>query len=213
MPKTHNVRQGDCISTIAYASGFFWETIWNHPENAQVKERRQNPNVLQQGDQVFIPDKRRKEEPCQTTRRHTFRIKGVPVKFNVRLLDSSGQPRSGLRYTLEIDGRSTTGLVPEDGLISKVIEPTAKVAKLKVQDPEEGEEVYEFRLGHLNPGADVAGLQARLKNLGLYDGDPNGTMDEATQEALSKYQERASLPVTGQTDEATQSALVEEHGS
>ncbi|MGC9973362.1 MAG: LysM domain-containing protein [Bryobacteraceae bacterium] len=50
----HVVKQGDCMSSIADQYGFFWETLWNHERNAQLKERRKNPNVLMAGDPAVL---------------------------------------------------------------------------------------------------------------------------------------------------------------
>jgi LysM domain len=58
MPSNYKVRQGDHLSDIATALGFSsYETIWNHPKNAKLKQKRVNPNVLFPGDTLFIPDK------------------------------------------------------------------------------------------------------------------------------------------------------------
>jgi hypothetical protein len=35
MPK-HTVAEGECLSSIAHRYGFFWKTLWDHPENARV---------------------------------------------------------------------------------------------------------------------------------------------------------------------------------
>jgi N-acetylmuramoyl-L-alanine amidase len=208
----HNVTQGECISSIADQAGFFWETLWNHPNNARLKQLRKNPNALLPGDSVFIPDKRKKEESCGPTRRHTFRLKGVPVRFNVRLLDSQGNPRAGIPFSLVIDGKTTEGTVPDDGNLSEIIKPNAKKAKLTLSPPNMGPEEYEFQLGHMNPVDDAAGTQGRLKNLGYYNGAIDGSADEATVEAIRRFQEDAGLAVTGQADAATQAALTARHG-
>jgi N-acetylmuramoyl-L-alanine amidase len=206
------VSQGDCISSIADQTGFFWQTIWNHANNAQLKQLRQNPNALLPGDRVFIPDKRMKEESCSTTRCHTFRLLGVPVRFNLRLLDEQGNPRAGVPYTLVIDGKTTRGTVPGDGNLSEIIKPNAQKAKLTLSVPDWGPEEYEFQLGYMNPASDNAGAQGRLKNLGYYAGPINGSVDDDTTDAIQRFQQDAGLPVTGQLDAATQSALAQRHG-
>ena len=103
MPE-YTVRQGDSIASIAYQHGFHWETIWNHPNNAELKQRRKDPNILHPGDVVFIPEKAEKQESASTGQRHRFRVKGAPQSLRMRLLDNDDEPRSGVSYILEIDG-------------------------------------------------------------------------------------------------------------
>ncbi len=209
----YTVKQGDCISSIANQSGFFWETLWSDPNNANLKNRRKNnPNALQPGDTVFIPAKRRKEESCSPTMRHTFRILGVPVRFNVKLLDQYGQPRVGIPYTLQIDSKKTQGNTPADGAISEIIAPNAKKATLTLTPREMPEEVYNFNLGYMNPTDDAGGAQGRLKNLGYYKGTINSNLDDNTVAAIKQFQEDAGLPQSGEVDAATKSALEARHG-
>jgi hypothetical protein len=80
------VKQGDSIASIAYNRDLFWETIWEHPKNAKLKEQRGNPNILKPGDRVFVPEKEAKPESCTTDQRHRFRRKGVPEKLKIRIL-------------------------------------------------------------------------------------------------------------------------------
>ena len=209
---TYTVKPGDCISSIADQSGFFWETLWNHPGNAALKKQRQNANALQPDDVVFIPDKRRKEESCDHTKRHVFRLLGVPVTLNLRLLDHDGNARAGVPYSLDVDGKKTQGNVPADGRISQVISPKAKKAMLTLRPPGAPQEDYTFQLGYMNPVDDSKGIQGRLRNLGYYKGDITGDVDQATTDAIKDFQHDSGLEVTGEADEATKSALAQRHG-
>ena len=58
----YEVKQGDCVSSIAGKYGMFWETIWNYSQNSELKNRRSDPNVLHPGDSIFIPEQELKEE-------------------------------------------------------------------------------------------------------------------------------------------------------
>ncbi|MHC4416894.1 MAG: peptidoglycan-binding domain-containing protein [Planctomycetota bacterium] len=87
MPTNHRVRAGECITSIAQRSGFFWETVWDHSENAELKRARQDPNVLLPGDVVHVPDIEVKEEDGNTEARHRFRLKGVPAKLRLRIVE------------------------------------------------------------------------------------------------------------------------------
>jgi hypothetical protein len=61
MSTNHVIEQGEHLSHLAAQYGFRdYLTIWDHPNNAALKDKRQNPNVLFPGDSVFIPDKEKK---------------------------------------------------------------------------------------------------------------------------------------------------------
>ena len=104
MPKLHVAKVNDCISSIALEHGFFPDTIWNDPDNADLRRVRRDPNVLRTGDLVVIPDKRRKEEDKSTDRRHQFKRKGFPTTIHIRLLKND-EPRANEPYQLVVDGR------------------------------------------------------------------------------------------------------------
>ncbi len=84
--KIYKVKQGDCISSIAFKHGFFENTLWDHQDNAELKQTRKNMNHLEPGDIVNIPEIEIKEESAATEQTHQFRKKGVPAKLKIKIL-------------------------------------------------------------------------------------------------------------------------------
>lgn len=209
--REHVVRQGDSTASIAYRYGFFWETIWNHSNNAELRERRDNPNILCPEDVVFVPDKEQREVSAETEQRHRFRRRGVPEKLRIRLLNEDCEPRCDVPYTLEIDGNLFSGTTDSEGLIEYPILPDAGRGRLIVGESEEEE--YNLRIGYLDPMDEVTGLQVRLKNLGIYTGEINGQIDADTIQAIREFQRQKGLEETGESDEATRTQLEDLHGS
>jgi hypothetical protein len=220
----YTVQQGDCMSSIAYENGFFWKTLWNLPQNAALKAKRKNPNVLLAGDIVYIPDLRVKQEPRPTDARHQFVKLGVPEKLNIKLLDYNHKPRPNVDYILVVDGVLRKGTTDGGGLITEPIPPNAKKGKLTFAAPPDVDgtgkpistkpkkQVMTLQLGHLNPISEVSGLKARLSNLGLYKGPIDETLDNNARQAISAFQARQRIPVTGAADAATQQAVQALHG-
>jgi hypothetical protein len=87
MPIDYIVETGDCISSIAFDHGFFWETIWNHPKNAELKTKRKDPNILQEDDIVYTPDLTLKRVSRPTNQKHKFVRKGAPAKLRFRIME------------------------------------------------------------------------------------------------------------------------------
>jgi hypothetical protein len=198
------------MASIADNYGFFWQTLWNLPENADLKQKRKNPNILLAGDIVAIPDKRFKEEVRATDKTYRFQRKGIPSRFRMRLLDG-GKPRSGLSYSCEIDGRSTEGKTDEEGEVSFAVAPGAKAGILRVVDGDNTEE-YALTFGELDPIDEVTGIQQRLSNLG-YDCETTGELDEQTLDALSEFRADGDLAESDSIDGELRSALASAHGS
>jgi N-acetylmuramoyl-L-alanine amidase len=117
----HIVQQGECVSSIAEDYGFFWQTIWNHPENSALKQARGEPNVLEPGDEVVIPDKTLKEQNCPSDQRHSFRRKGTPAKLRLRLLTPAPPPgpaqptdaAAGSRDAMQVTGEDPEESQPQ----------------------------------------------------------------------------------------------------
>jgi len=209
MPIRHTVSSGDCISSIAFARGFFPDTVWNHADNADLKSEREDPNVLRPGDVVVIPDKTKKQVDKADKAKHRFKRKGVPDKLRLQILTENGDPVANRPYVLDLDGALFNGSTDGDGVIERAVPPDAKRAKLTLENwPLE----YNLNLGHLAPADTLEGAQMRLNNLGYDCESTGGRLDEPTAKALRRFQGEKELDVTGELDQATIDKLKEVHG-
>lgn len=199
------VGRGECIESLAHSAGHHWRYLWDHPENAELKALRKDPNVLKPGDKVFVPEHRIRTEKLATTKVHRFRRKGIPSKLSLRFLDE-GEPRANQVFTLDVDGVKTTGKTDGDGRIEQPISPSARRATVYFED-----EIFTFALGGVDPADTPEGAAHRLRNLGFKcpSEDPE---DDAFQDALRAFQHSANLPRTGELNEATSRALRDQHG-
>ncbi len=211
----HKVQFGDCMSSIAEQYGFFWQTLWNLPQNAELKAKRGNPNVLMPNeDSVFVPEKELKTESRSTGQMHKFRVKNVPAKLRIQFMDE-GKPRANVPYTLTIDGKVVSNpgdKTTSNGMVACSISPLAKQGTLVLGSGEDAEE-YNLNLGHLNPAKDLSGIKQRLRNLGFYNGSINMELDDDTKNAIAAFQAVSGLNPTGELDKATESKLEQVHDS
>src|SRR6266513_1126451 len=203
------VKQGDCMTSIAFEYGFLETTIWNHPQNSELKRKRKDRNILYPEDVVYIPDKQEKQESRVTEKRHRFRRKGLPAKLKIRLLRNE-KPRANEKYLLEIDGKVFSGQTDAKGWIKQPIPPNATGGKLILNN---GDEEYPLALGSIDPIDEITGVQGRLQNLGFYSGEVDGEMDPDTEAAIKNFQAAKGLPATGEPDQQTKDALKNDYGS
>ncbi len=81
MPTNHTVKEGESLITIAKQYGFLnWRTIYDAPENAELRRTRGRPNAILPGDVVSVPDKKPKKVSIATTKEHVIKLaapKGV----------------------------------------------------------------------------------------------------------------------------------------
>jgi len=237
----HVVRSGECISKIAKDTGHFWETIWNDPANAELKEVRKDPNVLMVDDRVTIAELRERSEDCATEQLHRFRRLGEPAKLKMRLMrepeppaeeqeddddtqdaDSpqaeqaeqmEDEPRANVPYNLEIDGETTSGQTDDDGYLEHKMPGNAKRGKLTIEPGTPEETVIPLQLGKLDPITEIPGVKQRLYNLGFDCGDQSEEMTPEFETALKLFQEKHGLEQTGKPDQQTRDKLKEVHGS
>ncbi len=204
MPK-QRVGRGETAISLAKKNGFFWQTVWNHGENAALKSKRKDPTLLHEDDEIFIPEKVQKEVSKGTEAEHSFKLKGDPCKLKLQLL-KLGEPRSDEKYVLEIEGNIIEGTTDGDGQIEHYIPNAARQGKLILRD---GKESYPIKVGALDPIDSVSGQKQRLNNLGFNCGSENDKVDEKFSEAVKKFQAEHKLDDSGEMNGTTKAKLQE----
>lgn len=211
MPIKHRVRRGECLASIAHHYGHFPDTLWDAAENQALRERRSHPGVLETGDVVVIPDKRRRTVSLGLDQRHVFRRRGVPEKLQLQFM-LAGEPRDDELYELRVDGVvvATDALTDGEGRIEHFISPSARRAEVQFL---ETDDIYVFALGDLDPIDTPAGVQGRLESLGYPAGPRGAEFDHPLlRDALLRYQIDKGLEPSGEADDPTIAALQQDYG-
>ena len=205
---THTVKQGDHIAKFAAQYSFAdYRTIWDHPNNAALKEQRQNPNVLWPGDKVCVPPKEIKKVLSETAKRHRFQVTTQKIMLRLAVRDLDSQPMADTPCVLEVDGSSYQLTTDGDGKIEQQIPKNAESGKLKI-----GEIEVPIKIGHLDPVEELTGWRARLNNLGYRAGASDDPADPQLLSAVEEFQCEHDLTVDGVCGPQTQGRLKEVHG-
>jgi len=207
---THTCEKGDSMPKIAAEYGFSdYRTIWELPENAELRDCRRNPNVLAAGDQVVIPDKQDKVVRAATGAKHSYTLKGKATHLRLKLLDFAGAPLKQTQVQITVDGKTSTVTTDDNGLLDQVVPPGAPSAMLTA----DALGTLEVQIGHLDPVEQRSGLLARLYNLGYVPGtDDVDIDDEALQFGIELFQADAKLPIDGRDTASVEAKLKEIHG-
>jgi hypothetical protein len=215
MAGMHIVKQGECLSTIALQYGFAdYRRIYDHARNSSLRSKRPNPNLLYPGDQVFIPDHDVKLLDKTTDQLHRFTRKSQTVQLRIRIDDERGEPFRDHRYRLNVEDQAVEGRTDGQGLMEQEIAVNACYGEITLWVEEESTEVpytWTLEIGDLDPIAEIAGIEARLNNLGFGCGPVDGILGDRTEEALENFQQRHRLDVTGKPDSDTRHKLLELH--
>jgi hypothetical protein len=134
MAEDYTVKKGDCISSLAFERGLLWETVWNHPNNASLKSQRPDPNILQPGDIVHLPDKQPKTVDKPTEKRHPFVRKGVPAKLRLKILQDQLPEAPDQDQSQQALSQHFTGEDPDTSSTSEKQTPRANVPYVVVID-------------------------------------------------------------------------------
>ena len=212
--ETYVVQQGDHISAIAERAGFETDdSIWMHPKNAKLRALRENPHVLREGDELFIPKKRVMTVKRPTRANHEFVLTRSPLTIWVRLLDFLGDPIQNASGTLEHAGGSLDVTTDGDGILEAEIPRGTTRVVVRLDDPQLE---VELGVGELDPPEQARGSTDRLNNLSYKAGenidedDDESVMDMS--HALELFQDDSGEEADGELSDTWKQRLKSEHG-
>ncbi|APR75990.1 Hypothetical protein A7982_01337 [Minicystis rosea] len=215
MSVVHVVEQGECLTTIAHRYGFGdWHAIYDHADNAKLRKKRPDPDLLFPGDTIVIPDRAAKEIEVATDRVHRFKVKRGARRLRVHILDIERKLHAGKPYKLFIDdavhSEASTG---GDGEIDVLIPVDARKGRIEIED-----HAWDLDLGHLNPVAHApdegsSGIKARLHNLGYDVGRIEDPIGPELRGAIRWFQRDHGLDPSGDLDDATRAEILRAHRS
>ena len=215
---SYTVKQGDHLSKIAEKNGFGdYRALWDHPQNSQLKQKRENPNVLYPGDVLYVPEKECKDESGATEQRHRFRVHSKNFVLRIVLKDFEDEPVADAGCQLHLEGKVFSFRTDAHGRIEQTIPSTADGGVLIFDDPAAVpfDERIHIKIGHLDPVDTTSGIQARLNNLGYDAGPVDGNESEQIRSAIEEFQcdtFKIASEVDGKCGPNTQSKLKKVHG-
>jgi hypothetical protein len=211
----YTVQQGDHVFKVAKVFGFSdYQTIWNDPNNADLKQQRQNPNVLFPGDSLYIPDREQRVESRPTDKKHPFKKTTKGLKLRLTLVDLYEKPIANASCVLALGSDSSNVTTDGSGKIEQDIQPTDHDAILVIQDEQTplNNTQIAIKIGDLDPEDKISGQIARLNNLGYSAGDVQKPDQTAFESAVEEFQCDNGLTVDGICGPITYAKLKQVHG-
>jgi hypothetical protein len=209
MAQSYTVKHGDHISSIAEEFKFRdYKNIWDDGSNASLKQLRSNPDVLNPGDTINIPDKKKREESCATGKTHVFEVRLINPRLRIRFLNVDGDPRTEKDVDVDVESKVERVKTDGGGIATRHKVPrNAHQGKVLIET-----DGFQIGIGALDDVDSPKGQQARLLNLGYYRGTMDSVDEMEFRSAVEEFQCDRQLKVTGVCDAETQAQLKSEHG-
>ena len=234
MALTHVVERGEYLSLIALKHGFHDQrVIWDHPDNAALKQLRRNPNVLLAGDRIVIPDRTPGEAAAATGTVNQFQAVTDAAALNVDFENASRKAMSNRDGPLTLAGVDASGAFVKARPIQTSTDGTGRLHQdftgpfteraaategdfQMLAQPTEAPATFRLFIGGLDPVDEPSGQRARLDNLGYFAGYTENDRDQlewATEEfqADEKLKDRG-LFADRQKNLPTWNHLAKRHG-
>jgi hypothetical protein len=213
--KLYIVREGDWMGKIARQHNIADpDTIYNHPPNQALKDKRNEKDLLSPGDEVWIPVREELEVPTKGKNSGPVSIQATLAEteqLSVTLKNENGELLTNKDYTVNFSGQGQeiTGNTGSSGKIEADLPAGTEQVFVDLG----GELMMSFYLGHLDPPDTVRGASQRLRNLNCFKHDtyPNEITPDLY-DALRKFQYDNEINISGQLDSETSEKITEKYG-
>jgi hypothetical protein len=214
----HTVSQQEHLASIATDSQLAsYAKVWNDPDNADLRQRREVPHALLPGDVVTIPVRDPLIYQRPTGKQHVFTVHLMPLILRLVVLNELERPIANEAGTLTSNGVDQDITTDGDGRFEAKIDNGTTSATLTL-----GTRTFCLSIGHLDPNDEASGQLGRLKALGYFDGEvPEATEFEKQRSdiearmelAWELFQDANGLKLTGQGDDESVKKLKEVFGA
>lgn len=208
--RIHVVKQGECLSSIAYAYGFeSYDLIYGHGDNAEFRKKRPDPAVILPGDEIAIPELAPRTFTVAIGSRQRFVVKRPAVQLRLYVRDRDGTALADQAYVFRFDGGERKGRTSADGVLEQTVPASIEEAAAEFSDLGL---TLRLRCGTVDPVDTVTGIQLRLNNLGFDAGAVDGVPGSRTREAIRRFQQANQLADSGEPDDQTCRKLAQAYG-
>lgn len=224
MPVRHVLKAGECLQSLALSYGFKdGKTLYDAPDNADLRSKRSSPEEVAPGDVVMVPDRKKRDVSVALGKANKFACKTPAGVLRVHVCDEAGKPLASKPYALSLKGKKLEGTTSSDGLVEQPVPMKATAATLVVYDTaskDEGRWTWTLRVASLDAPETPTGAWQRLANLGYWspaEQAPSGTAPDANAVdplamAIRAFQHDEQLDESGRLDDPTRARLVQRHG-
>lgn len=118
MAVNYQIKLGDCIFCVINEHNLLPDTVWQHTNNAALRQKRRELKMLVPDDVLFIPDIRPKEVKRATNQVHKFQMKGELHRhwIEIELVGEDDKPIPNEKYKVKLpDGTEKEGTLDQNG--------------------------------------------------------------------------------------------------
>lgn len=203
MPATHIVKSGEHLGRIARDFGFEnFSILWDHPDNAALKQLRKDPMLLAPGDEVFIPDRVQLIFKRATAASHDFKVTVDTLTLTLKLVAFDGKPLANSKVKVRVEAPETGGASSQDeqelttdgdGNLTVDVASHVDSGSIEIDGV-----IFPLGIGGLDPITTDSGVAQRLSNLGYLVLDDDDLDPQLLRLAIQDFQADNGLPTSGE---------------